>query len=1351
MNRALHLGSLILVFLWVVFAGQTVFAQVVAIDLPTSKLGVDGENLSYTMGVGDFNGDDKTDFITRVWADEVTPGQHDMEFQTITYAYLNDGTFLWEFHHHMAPNDIGGDPGWVVTLSAWDMDGDNRDEVITQVKENGIIKLIILDGLTGNIKKSTNLTNPKPRNNMQATVAYLNGWNNEPYFVLTYGDQYGRLRTIAFDKDLNEYWRFDSGVYPPLSTWKSPYSWCNIYTCDFDFDQKDEIINGPLLIDNDGSLYLDGTQWHRPHIGSAERSYIADIDPSNPGLEWFLIRVGKDPSDEYYVEPNFWKGPYLIDVDQKSIIWHHNTREKGLGWGRLHHGWVGEIDENVPGLEVWAKGNYFEGTEWEDILAGVYGDLPKKNSVHIPGYSEKWILYAADGTILKKTEGYYVGNPVYWDDDPHAEYYHYRSGTLYKKFDGAVLKKDFPRAFGNGECSQADVLGDWREELIFSSEYTFYVFSNTSPTSYPNRPSLRTDHNYMMNVASIATGLPKVIMRDFNLGPAPPLPDIAKIVFTSNAQTIVQDSVSELMTVQTQSNSGIPINVGDIITLSLSSSSPSGAFSLTNNPFTPVSEIIMNAGSNMVSFYYRDAAIGTPMITVSENPDQGWTDAQQQQTVIVPPDPPVISGFDPTQGSAGTEVAIQGNHFSGAISVRFGGVMSNQYVVESDTLINADVPSGAATGKIEVETPGGIATSTNDFIVEAPPVPEIVIRVNAGGGRYVASNGHEWSADQPFSQGSWGYVGGRTYSTNDAIANTEDDPLYQTERFSMRYYRFTLPEPGRYRARMLFAEIFYNNVGVRRFNVKLEGNRVLNALDIYAEAGHDGALAYEFQVDVTDGILDIETERISDSPKFAAIEVSSSTVPTPEPEISKIVFTTPAQTMVQDSISELMTVQTQSNSGSPVNVSDAVNFSLTSSSPSGEFSLTNNPFTPVSEIIMASDSNNKGFYYRDATVGTPTITVSENPDQGWTDAQQQQTVIALPDPPNITGFDPTQGYVGTEVTITGENFNGATVVRFGGIASNEYMIDSSTQLRAEVPSGATTGKVEIETPGGTATSENDFIIVAPPPDEDFVIRVNAGGGRYVDSDGLEWSTDQAFSRGSWGFVGGRTFTTKDAIDNTNNDPLYQTERYGMPFYRFSVPSEGQYQVRLLFAEIFYEQTGVRQFDVYLERSKVLNSLDIFSEVGHDVALEYEFTVEVTDGVLDIATNRVSDSPKFSAIEVKNAGLSKKRSRNSEENDEKLSTQLLPDKYVLFQNYPNPFNPDTEIKFSIPKSCQVSVVVYNQLGQMIRVLTDEVKDTGTHQVKWNGRDQNGNTVTSGVYFYQIFTDEFTETKKMVFMR
>lgn len=94
---------------------------------------------------------------------------------------------------------------------------------------------------------------------------------------------------------------------------------------------------------------------------------------------------------------------------------------------------------------------------------------------------------------------------------------------------------------------------------------------------------------------------------------------------------------------------------------------------------------------------------------------------------------------------------------------------------------------------------------------------------------------------------------------------------------------------------------------------------------------------------------------------------------------------------------------------------------------------------------------------------------------------------------------------------------------------------------------------------------------------------------------------------------------------------------------------------------------------------------------------------------------------------------------------------LPVVFTIKQNYPNPFNPSTTINYYVSSAAKVELKIYNQLGQEIRTLENSVQTNGAHQTLWDGRDGNGNSVSSGLYFYRLKAGSFVETRKMLLIR
>jgi hypothetical protein len=164
----------------------------------------------------------------------------------------------------------------------------------------------------------------------------------------------------------------------------------------------------------------------------------------------------------------------------------------------------------------------------------------------------------------------------------------------------------------------------------------------------------------------------------------------------------------------------------------------------------------------------------------------------------------------------------------------------------------------------------------------------------------------------------------------------------------------------------------------------------------------------------------------------------------------------------------------------------------------------------------------------------------------------------------------------------------------------------------------------------------------------LVYAVNAGGSNYTAADGTEYVADTQFGGSFSGSQG--TSSTTLAIASTEDDPLYQTERYGDPLsYAFPV-EDGTYEVTLKFAEIWHTsqtdgsgddggaagEVGDRVFDVSAEGQQVLTNYDIYADAGELNATEQTFTVDVSDGTLNVQMPASADYAKVSAITVAEA-------------------------------------------------------------------------------------------------------------------
>jgi flagellar hook assembly protein FlgD len=95
----------------------------------------------------------------------------------------------------------------------------------------------------------------------------------------------------------------------------------------------------------------------------------------------------------------------------------------------------------------------------------------------------------------------------------------------------------------------------------------------------------------------------------------------------------------------------------------------------------------------------------------------------------------------------------------------------------------------------------------------------------------------------------------------------------------------------------------------------------------------------------------------------------------------------------------------------------------------------------------------------------------------------------------------------------------------------------------------------------------------------------------------------------------------------------------------------------------------------------------------------------------------------------------------------LSTETLPQTITLNPNYPNPFNLETRIEYALPEPGRVSLMIYNVKGQQVRKLVDEIQSGGYKSVLWNGRDDFGQEVGSGVYFIRLMVGRQSFVRKV----
>ena len=657
------------------------------------------------------------------------------------------------------------------------------------------------------------------------------------------------------------------------------------------------------------------------------------------------------------------------------------------------------------------------------------------------------------------------------------------------------------------------------------------------------------------------------------------------------------------------------------------------SYNVTNNTWT--TRPTLNVGRHATQLIYFGGALylaagSSTQAAAGENNTMAFAEYPSTNT------PPTVAQAYPNQTvpSTQTSLAIPVN----TIFADNGGVgnltftvanNSNSALVNSTQVNNGTLTLGltgtTGTGTITLratDTGNLFAETTFTLTVTGTTTPTLtnVIRINAGGS---AQNfgGEAWVADQYFT-------GGTVYSVANAIDNTTQDALYQTERFGNFQYRIPVTTAGTYAVDLHFAEVYWTTTGSRVFNVNVEnGQFVRNNLDLVQTYGapFQAIVIRADNINVTDGFIDISFVTVADNAKVSGIAVGRySTANTPP---------TVAQPYANQTVPS-----TQASLAVPLNTIFADNGGVANLT----FTVPNN--TNTSLVSTTTITNGTLTLGLTGTTGTGTITLRAT-DAGslFVETTFQLTVTAANAPPTVAQPYPNQTVPSTQTSLAIPV--SSIFADNGGVANLTYTVTGNTNPglvnSTQVNNGTltlgltgTTGAGIITlraTDTGNLFVETTFTLTVTgttTPTLTNVIRINAGGP--AQTFGSEaWAADQYFT-------GGTVYSVANAINNTTQDAIYQTERFGNFQYRIPVTTAGTYAVDLHFAEVYWTTTGSRVFNVNVENGQfVRNNLDLVQTYGapYQAVVIRADNINVTDGFIDISFVTVADNAKVSGIAV----------------------------------------------------------------------------------------------------------------------
>ena len=431
------------------------------------------------VAIADLDGDGVYDIIVKQPGVSLDPGSQRPSRGTYKIDAYNGRTGELMWRHDMGWNINQGI--WFSPIIAYDFDQDGRAEVAIKsapaaataeeafISPGGFVLdgpeyCSVLDGMTGEeITRVDWITRGDPTdwgddrgnrvNRNQIGVAYLDG--QRPSLLVMRGT-YTRMRIDAYhfaDRELALQWSWDGDQEDPPLRGQGAH---NIIAFDITGDGRDEIIFGSAALDGDGNLL-----W-RMNMGHPDWMYLADIDPDRPGLE---LAYGFESRQRR-------NGICLVDPKTGHILW-------GCDHPTTHiHDWgmVANIVPDSPGMEIY-------GMERDGQTA--------------------W-LYSARGELLSQEDlGSHGPRTFYWLDGPVKV----RVPFSYRRGEFPVLHYEageIGRIQGQ-PIAIADVLGDWREEVITVQDGQIRIYTTTVPAT-SRRVCLMQDHLYRMNVATQAMG-----------------------------------------------------------------------------------------------------------------------------------------------------------------------------------------------------------------------------------------------------------------------------------------------------------------------------------------------------------------------------------------------------------------------------------------------------------------------------------------------------------------------------------------------------------------------------------------------------------------------------------------------------------------------------------------------------------------------------------------------------------------------------------------------------------------------------------------------------------------------------
>ncbi len=428
---------------------------------------------------------------------------------------------------------------------------------------------------------------------------------------------------------------------------------------------------------------------------------------------------------------------------------------------------------------------------------------------------------------------------------------------------------------------------------------------------------------------------------------------------------------------------------------------------------------------------------------------------------------PKVTTFTPLQGAAATSVTISGTNLSNVTDVSFNGTPSLSVSGVTATSVTATVPAGATTGKITVsDAAGETSTTTGVFTVIAVPTISSFSPGSGKTGALVTINGTGFTGTGK-TAGDFVKFGGLAGTT--ATFTVVSD------------IKMTAKVPATLAAGSYTIAI-QNGAG----NVVSAGSFVVTTatptITSFTPTDGPGSADAQSAVTITGTHLDGVTSVTFNGKAASSVSVTddshiTAVTPLTGATTGTIKVTTPsgiatsATSFVVDPGPKITTITASGNVGDTLRITGSGFLTkFNGASIDTDTSVFLNGVDDTADISGITDTQITVTVPDGASTGPVTVT------NGHGESATSAGVFTVTVPPSITSFTPSHGAIGSTVTITGSHFSGTTAVAFNGTNATTFSVDSDTQITATVPAAATTGKITVTRPSGTAQSATNFSI-----------------------------------------------------------------------------------------------------------------------------------------------------------------------------------------------------------------------------------------------------------------------------------